>query len=185
MRPDKLFIAPAVAVLVLALGACSSQPTPTVTVTAPAPQPSAVVAEPPADAEREAEPEPVNPSDVPSYKEPSNPVAILKEIPSCKLEEGVVAGDTDIFGNRFADCTIGDTGQRGHNVSVRTYPGDPRIYDIDPDRNLKSDDSRTIIIGEDFTATVSAIYAGTRTDKAVVAQVQEAIGGEIVEPSLD
>lgn len=169
MQGAKMYVAvTAIAGLLLSLVACSSQPAVTVTVTAP---PAAAA--------------PVEPSAAPSYIGPRNPVTLLKQIPNCEFAEGVVAGQYDISGNRFADCTIGDTGQKGHVVSLRTYPGDPKVLDPYPHLNLRSDDRSAVIIGDDFVAKVSAIYAGDKLDRTVAAEVKRAVGGEIVEPSLD
>lgn len=151
---SKAIVAATSVLLLASTAACSelTQPTPTVTVT-------------------------VSPA-VPSHTQPRNPVDILKQIPNCELEEGVVLGETDVYGNRYAKCRISDNGQGGHEINVRTYPGDPKVLDTRNVQYWARNDSRATIIGDDFVLTVSAFYMGDKL-KIDPAEIQKIVGGEI------
>lgn len=157
----------AASLLVVSLTACSGQSQPattaTITVTSTVTAPPSTVTAPPA---------------VPTYIRPRNPVEILKMIPNCELEEGVVEGNTDINGNRYSNCTIGKTGNSGHEVSVRTYPGDPRLLDQQNAKYWSRDDTSATIIGDDFVLMVQAIYVGDLLE-IDPAEIQKLVGGEV------
>jgi hypothetical protein len=103
-------------------------------------------------------PEPVTP------RAPVNPVPILKKIKGCVVKPEVVAGETDIYGNRYAVCNFMDAVDAegnvmgkgvGTEVEVRTFPGDPRTaVPVDP---YRSDDNTKYIIGKDFVVTITNV----------------------------
>jgi hypothetical protein len=91
-------------------------------------------------------------------------VPILKKINGCVIKPGVVAGETDIYGNRYAVCNFMDAVDAegnvmgngvGTEVEVRTFPGDPRTaVPVDP---YRSDDNTKYIIGKDFVVTITNV----------------------------
>ena len=77
-------------------------------------------------------------------------------------------GEHDVWGNRFASCSFMDNiatdengkpepGTAGTGVVARTYPGDPRQVETNPEF-LKSDDSTKRIIGKDFVVTITGMW---------------------------
>lgn len=108
---------------------------------------------------------------------PANPVPILAKITGCVVADGTIAGLTDINGNRYAACKLGKDG-KGGEVDVRTYPGDPRV--LDP--RMSSDDSRGVIIGPTFTATVIA-PGGLTSSRMPLAEIAAQVGGTVLPPT--
>lgn len=159
-RPIRLFACAAAGLVALSSGGCaggSSSGQATVTVTAE----QSVASEPEA-----TEPEVELPA------EPANPVPLLKKVKGCVLEAGTESGDRDMNGNRFASCSFMDnSGTPGTTVTVRTFPGDPQQYAIDPEQ-LKSDDSNKVIIGKDFTAVITGDWSSysSEVDPKVIAK---------------
>ncbi len=108
---------------------------------------------------------------------PANPVPILEKINGCVVADGTIAGLTDINGNRYATCKLGKDG-KGGEVAVHTYPGDPRVFSP----RMSSDDSRGVIIGPTFTATVIA-PGGLTSSKMPLAEIAAQVGGTVLPPA--
>ena len=88
----------------------------------------------------------------------ANPVEILQKIPGCKIPKGTEVGDTDIDGNLYASCHFKDnSGTDGTDVTVRTFAGDPA--QLATAEELSSDDSHKVIVGDDFTATITGDWS--------------------------
>jgi len=110
----------------------------------------------------------------PTTPQPANPVTILKKIKGCVIAPGVEAGQTDINGNRYAECSFKDN----TSVLVTTFPGDPRLFEPFPE-GLTSDDSRKAIIGRDFLVTIHLIDV-IGTSQVDFDKVAQQVGGQLV-----
>lgn len=103
---------------------------------------------------------------------------ILEKVKGCVIPGDTKTGDTDINGNRFALCNLTRSINNVPNkipVSVKTYPGDPKVLDPHP---LRSDDSKQIITGPDF---VLVAYADPRLLAQVnAAEIAAQVGGTLV-----
>ena len=104
----------------------------------------------------------------------TNPVRILRKIKGCVFEPGVEAGQTDINGDRYAQCTLKEGYVR---VDDTTYPGNPRLFES-PD-GLRSDDSVKVIIGTDFLVRV-LLDDGFGPAKVDVNEIAREVGGQLV-----
>lgn len=102
-----------------------------------------------------------------------NPVSILKKVKGCRFEQGVELGETDLAGERYAECDVGE----GNETVVVFLKTDPDPANTAPE----SDDSHVSIIGSSWFAKVSAKYAGT-TLKATgvnVSKIASQLGGKV------
>jgi len=131
--------------------------------------------------------------------EPANPVPIVKKIKGCVLDEGTEVGEHDVWGNRFASCSFMDNGLTDENgnakggngksepgtsgtgVTARTYPGDPRQLETNP-QFLKSDDGTKRIIGKDFVVTITGIWTAysKHLGPKEIEEIARQVGGEYI-----
>lgn len=131
--------------------------------------------------------EPAGPSATPGSPAPSayaptapepvdlrNPVGLMKRITGCKPEGEPVDGETDLAGNRYSQCQIGQS-----HVDVRTLPGSPEEYPT----GVQPDDSTIVINGDDFVVTIYAYDPEHETRAAqngLAERVAREVGGRVV-----
>lgn len=116
--------------------------------------------------------------ETPEVVEMANPVEILRKVDGCELPAGSEVGETDINGNRYASCDFMDnSGTAGTSVTARTYPGNARDFaTLD---QLQGDDSTKVILGEDFTVTVTGDFA-TYSAEVDPEDIADQVGGQFL-----
>ncbi|GAA4123676.1 hypothetical protein GCM10022415_29080 [Knoellia locipacati] len=63
---------------------------------------------------------------------------------------------------------------------MRTYPGDPKVWDTMPE-NLRSDDSHKVIIGEDFLASITGDW-NSYSKHINPSTIAKQVGGKLIPP---
>lgn len=102
-----------------------------------------------------------------------NPVQILQKLDGCVLPAGAVQGDTDMNGDRMAECSYQDNqGTDGTSVTVYTNTSKPDLPGI------TADDSHKIITGKDFVLEITGDWSAysAHIDPA---QIAKQVGGSV------
>lgn len=112
-----------------------------------------------------------------------NPVAILRRISECKVAPGAAVGDTDIYGDRMAECTIPDAnGDTSDGNQVTVYTNSDVHALAKNTRDVRSTDGTKRIVGPNFvlevTGTMNLQTNGT-TFFVSPAHIAREVGGQL------